>query len=154
MKRFLTVSTLLFALLSNQAQAADLIEAASTSATFKTFLVAARASGMTEKLKTDGPYTIFAPSDSAFKKLPPDTLDSLMKDKEKLASVLAHHVIPGKIMVAEVKPGPIRTMQGDVVTLKSDNGKVTVDNANVTQSDLVADNGVIHEIDTVILPVK
>lgn len=154
MKRFLTVSSLLFALSSNQALAADLIETASTSATFKTFLAAAKTSGIAEKLKTDGPYTVFAPSDSAFKKLPTDTLDSLMKDKEKLAGVLAHHVIPGKIMVAEVKPGPAKTMQGDVVTLKSDNGKVTVDNANVTQSDLIADNGVIHEIDTVILPAK
>lgn len=154
MKRFLTVSTLLFALSLNQAHAADLIETASTSATFKTFLAAARTSGMAEKLKTGGPYTVFAPSDSAFKKIPPDRLDSLMKDKEKLAGVLAHHVIPGKIMVAEVKPGPVKTLQGDEITLKSDNGKVTADNANVIQSDLVADNGVIHEIDTVILPAK
>jgi uncharacterized surface protein with fasciclin (FAS1) repeats len=75
-----------------------------------------------------------------------------MKDKKKLAQVLTYHVIPGKVMVAEVKPGKVQTMEGASLTLKSDNGKVTVDDANVTQSDVTADNGVIHIIDTVVLP--
>jgi uncharacterized surface protein with fasciclin (FAS1) repeats len=131
--------------------AADLVETAATSGSFKTFLAAAKAAGITEKLKSSGPYTVFAPSDSAFNQLPPGTVDSLMKDKAKLAEILSHHVIPGKVTVADVKPGKVQTLQGDTVTLKSDNGKVTVDNANVIQSDLMADNGVIHEIDAVVL---
>jgi len=131
--------------------AADLVETAATSGSFKTFLAAVKAAGITEKLKNSGPYTVFAPSDSAFNQLPPGTVDSLMKDKAKLAEILSHHVIPGKVTVADVKPGKVQTLQGDTVTLKSDNGKVTVDNANVIQSDLMADNGVIHEIDAVVL---
>lgn len=137
-----------------RAMAADLVETASSSGSFKTFLAAAKAAGITETLKNSGPYTVFAPSDSAFGKLPPGAVDSLMKDKTRLAEVLSHHVIPGKVTVAEVKPGKVKTIQGDELTLKSDNGKVTVDAANVVQSDLIADNGVIHEIDAVVLPVK
>lgn len=149
---FLSASAL--ALSMSHATAADLVETASTSGSFKTFLAAAKAAGITETLRNSGPYTVFAPGDSAFGKLPPGTVDSLMKDKTKLAEVLSHHVIPGKVTVAEVKPGKVKTIQGDELTLKSDNGKVTVDAANVIQSDLIADNGVIHEIDAVVLPVK
>ena len=156
MKRFFAAiaSTVALSLATSASWAGDLIETASTEATFKTFLSAAKASGVADKLKDAGPYTVFAPTDSAFKKLPPDTMKDLMKDKEKLAEVLNHHVVPGKIAVADVKPGKVKTIQGDEVTLTSDNGKVTVDNANVIQSDVMADNGVIHEIDTVILPQK
>lgn len=136
------------------AHASDLVETASTGATFKTFLAAAKTSGLSDKLKTAGPYTVFAPTDSAFNKLPPDTLQTLMKDKEKLAELVSYHIVPGKITVADVKPGKVKTVQGEEVTLTSDNGKVTVDNANVIQSDMMADNGVIHEIDTVIIPKK
>lgn len=134
------------------AMAADIVETASTSATFKTFLAAVKTAGITDTLKNSGPYTVFAPTDSAFNKLPPETVDALMKDKQKLAALLSHHIIPGKITVADVKPGKVKTMQGDMVTLTSDNGKVTVNNANVIQSDLIADNGVIHEIDSVVFP--
>lgn len=149
---FLSVSAL--ALPMSHATAADLVETASTSGSFKTFLAAAKAAGISETLRNSGPYTVFAPSDSAFGRLPPGTVDSLMKDKTRLAEVLSHHVIPGKVTVADVKPGKIKTIQGDELTLKSDNGKVTVDTANVVQSDLIADNGVIHEIDAVVLPEK
>lgn len=149
---FLYAAVLAFPL--SQASAADLVETASTSGTFKTFLAAAKAAGFTETLKNNGPYTVFAPGDSAFGKLPPGTMETLMKDKAKLAELLSHHVIPGKVTVAEVKPGKVKTLQGDELMLKSDNGKVTVDSANVIQSDLMADNGVIHEIDTVVLPGK
>lgn len=156
MKRLIgiVISATALTLPMSYAMAADLVETASTSGSFKTFLAAAKAAGITETLKNSGPYTVFAPSDSAFGKLPPGTVDSLMKDKTRLAEVLSHHVIPGKVTVAEVKPGKVKTIQGDELTLKSDNGKVTVDTANVVQSDLIADNGVIHEIDTVVLPVK
>jgi uncharacterized surface protein with fasciclin (FAS1) repeats len=156
MKRFFGVLTtiLFFSLSAASGTAADLVETASTSGSFKTFLAAAKASGIADKLKNSGPYTIFAPGDAAFNKLPPGTVDALMKDKTRLAEVLAYHVIPGKVTVADVKPGKVRTMQGELLTLTSDNGKVTVDDANVIQSDLIADNGVIHEIDTVVLPKK
>lgn len=154
MKRFSCAFLPAFALAlaAPHAMSADLIETASTSGTFKTFLAAAKTAGIAETLKTGGPYTVFAPSDSAFDKLPPGTVESLMKDKTRLAQLLSHHVIPGKVTVAEVKPGKVTTLQGDELTLKSDNGKVTVNTANVIQSDLIADNGVIHEIDSVVLP--
>ena len=156
MKQFIGAITVSLALasLSLHASAADLVETASTSGSFKTFLAAAKTTGLAGTLKNSGPYTIFAPSDSAFNKLPPGTVDSLMKDKAKLTEILAYHVIPGKVTVADVKPGKVQTMQGESLTLTSDNGKVTVDTANVVQSDLIADNGVIHEIDTVVLPKK
>lgn len=156
MKRPFVAIASTIALLScaSRAMAADLVETASTSGSFKTFLAAAKAAGITDELKQSGPYTIFAPGDAAFNKLPPGTVNSLLKDKEKLAKILSRHIIPGRVTVADVKPGKITTIQGDLLTLTSDNGKVTVDNANVIQSDLVADNGVIHEIDTVVLPPK
>lgn len=148
------VSTLMLSGISAGVSAADLVETASTSGSFKTFVTAVKAAGMSDTLKNSGPYTVFAPSDSAFNQLPPETLNTLMKDKARLSEMLSHHVIPGKVTVAEVKPGPVKTLQGDTVNLKSDNGKVTVENANVIQSDLLADNGVIHEIDAVVLPEK
>ncbi|OWW18533.1 fasciclin domain-containing protein [Noviherbaspirillum denitrificans] len=148
------VSTVFLSSTYASAWAADLVETASTSGSFKTFLAAAKVAGITDTLKNSGPYTVFAPSDAAFNQLPPGTVNSLMKDKAKLVEILSHHVIPGKVTVAEVKPGKVQTIQGDTVTLKSDNGKVTVENANVVQSDMMADNGVIHEIDAVVLPEK
>jgi uncharacterized surface protein with fasciclin (FAS1) repeats len=138
---------------AGHAIAADIVETASNTSSFKTFLNAAKTAGLTETLKQGGPYTLFLPTNSAFDKLPPETRDALLKDKAKLAHVLAYHVIPGKIMVADVKPGKVQTMEGAPLTLKSDNGKVTLnEEANITQSDIQADNGVIHEIDTVVLP--
>jgi uncharacterized surface protein with fasciclin (FAS1) repeats len=130
----------------------NIVDTANNARTFKVFVTALKKSGLAETLQKDGPYTVFAPSDEAFAKLPSGTLDSLMKDKERLNNVLSYHVIPGKVLVTEIKPGKTNTMQGEPLTLTSDNGKVTVNGANVTQSDLNADNGVIHEIDAVILP--
>jgi uncharacterized surface protein with fasciclin (FAS1) repeats len=134
------------------AMAADLVETASTSGGIKTFVAALKTTGFDDSLKTGGPYTVFAPADSAFDKLPPETRKDLLNDKKKLEQVLAYHVIPGTVRVAEVKPGKVQTIQGSSLTLTSDNGKVTVDEANVTESDVAADNGVIHVIDTVVLP--
>jgi uncharacterized surface protein with fasciclin (FAS1) repeats len=132
--------------------AADIVDTAAADGSFKVFVAALKTAGFAETLKTSGPYTVFAPTDSAFAKLPAGTWDSLLKDKTKLARVLAYHVIPGKMLVTEVKPGKVKTTQGEVLTLTSDNGKVTVNGANVTQSDIAADNGVIHAIDAVALP--
>jgi uncharacterized surface protein with fasciclin (FAS1) repeats len=156
MKRPLAViaTTITLSFHASPILAADLLETASSSGSFKTFLAAVKAAGIADTLKNSGPYTVFAPTDSAFEKLPPGTFNSLMKDKTKLTEVLEHHVIPGKVTIADVKPGKVKTIQGDLLTLTSDNGKVTVDNANVIQSDVIADNGIIHEIDTVVLPNK
>lgn len=134
------------------AMAADLVETASTSVGIKTFVAALKKTGFDDSLKTGGPYTVFAPADSAFDKLPPETKKDLLNDKKKLEQVLAYHVIPGTVRVAEVKPGKVQTIQGSSITLTSDNGKVTVDQANVTESDVAADNGIIHVIDTVVMP--
>lgn len=132
--------------------ATDIIDTAAASGSFNTFLAAVQAAGLTQTLKNQGPYTVFAPTDEAFAKLPAGTLRALMKDKAKLAQVIGHHIVPGKILVAEVIPGPTKTVSGDMVNLTSDNGKVTVDNAKVVDSDMVADNGVVHAIDAVVLP--
>lgn len=134
------------------ARAGDLIDTAVSAGTFNIFIASVKASGLADSLKTQGPFTVFAPSDDAFAKLPRGTMKTLMRDKLRLRQLVTHHIVRGKILVARVKPGAINTLQGDAVTLTSDNGKVTVDGANVTQSDLTADNGVIQMIDAVILP--
>jgi uncharacterized surface protein with fasciclin (FAS1) repeats len=143
---------LLFLLALPFSMAANIVETANEARTFKIFVTALKKSGLAETLQNSGPYTVFAPSDEAFGKLPPATLEALMRDREKLNKTLSYHVIPGKILVTEIKPGKTKTMQGDMLTLTSDNGKVTVNGANVTQSDINADNGVIHEIDAVVMP--
>jgi uncharacterized surface protein with fasciclin (FAS1) repeats len=154
MKAFITMLAALSAFGAAQASSAeDIVETAGHSVTFKNFLAAARTAGLLQTLKDNGPYTVFIPTDAAFNKLPPSTADSLLKDKKKLAQVLAYHVVPGKITVADVKPGEVQTMEGSPLKLTSDNGKVTLNGeANVIQSDMMADNGVIHEIDTLVLP--
>ena len=134
------------------ARAGNLIETATSAGSFKTFLASVKAAGLSDSLKHQGPFTVFAPSDDAFAKLPRGTMSALLRGKVRLAQLLTHHIVPGKILVAEVKPGALKTIQGDAVTLTSDNGKVTIDGANVTQSDLSADNGVIQVIDKVIMP--
>lgn len=150
-KLFLCLS--LLALLAVKPVAAkDLVQAAETSATFKVFLAALQTAGFDQTLKNSGPFTVFAPTDEAFGKLPEGTWEAITNDKVKLSSVLAYHVIPGKVLVAEVKPGKTKTVEGREIMLKSDNGKITVNDANVTESDIEADNGVIHAIDKVLLP--
>jgi uncharacterized surface protein with fasciclin (FAS1) repeats len=153
MKKFVinTVTAMLLAL-GAPVLAADIVDTAAADGSFKVFVAALKTAGFAETLKNSGPFTVFAPTDAAFAKLPPGTWDSLLKDKVKLSQVLAYHVIPGKIMVSAVKPGKAKTAQGSEITLTSDNGKVTVNKANITQSDVIADNGVIHAIDTVVLP--
>lgn len=136
------------------ATAADLVETAASAGSFKTFVAALKSAGAAASLKEPGPFTVFAPTDEAFAKLPPGTWAAVMKDKDRLAKVLAHHVVPGRILVRDVKPGKVQTAYGEPIVLKSDNGKITVNEANVTQSDVTADNGVIHAIDTVVLPAR
>lgn len=137
--------------LASSAYAADLVETMSKSGELKMFATALKKSGIDQQLKSPGPYTIFAPSNAAFQKLPPDIQSSLFKDKKKLAKFVLQHVLPTKLLVDDVKPGPVKTMAGTEVRLKSDNGKITVNDANVTLSDIEADNGVIHMMDTVVV---
>jgi uncharacterized surface protein with fasciclin (FAS1) repeats len=149
MKTFAAVQLLA---LANFAGATDLVEKSASATNLRIFTAALKTSGLNDSLKSGGPYTVFAPEDGAFSKLPPGSWEALSKDKAKLASVLSHHIIPGRMLVTELRPGKTATLQGDPLTLKSDNGKVTVDQANVIESDVAADNGVIHVIDTIVMP--
>ncbi len=118
---------------------------------FNTLATALKAAGLVETLKGKGPFTVFAPTDAAFAKIPKAQLDALLADKAKLTAVLTYHVVPGKVMSKDVKAGMVKTVQGSSLTVGTAGG-VKVDNANVTAVDIVADNGVIHVIDTVVLP--
>jgi uncharacterized surface protein with fasciclin (FAS1) repeats len=149
---FRATLTLLFPLLSTPVHAADLLATASKSSEIKTFVDAVGRAGLGNTLQGKGPFTVFAPSNSAFDKLAANEREALFKDKKKLAQLLAYHVVPGKTLVAEVKPGQTKTLHGDMVALKSDNGMVSINDARVTLSDLEADNGVIHVVDAVLVP--
>jgi len=130
----------------------DIVDNAVEAGSFKTLATALQAAGLVETLKGQGPFTVFAPTDEAFAKLPPGTLDALLKDRQKLVAVLTYHVVPGKLMAADVtKMTAAKTVQGQNVTIETMGG-VKVDNANVVKADIVASNGVIHVIDSVILP--
>ena len=133
------------------ALAADIVETAVKAGSFKTLVAAVQAAGLVDTLKGPGPFTVFAPTDEAFAKVPKDALDALLKDKAALTKVLTYHVVSGKVMAADVKAGKVRTVQGRELTLGTTGG-VTVDNARVVAADVVASNGVIHVIDTVVMP--
>lgn len=132
-------------------QAKDIVDTAVAAGSFKTLATALTAAGLIDTLKGPGPFTVFAPTDAAFAKIPKDALDALLKDKAKLTAVLTYHVVPGKLMAADVKAGKVKTVQGSEITIKTMGG-VMVDGAKVTATDIVADNGVIHVIDSVIMP--
>lgn len=140
------------ALASSAALAADLVETAAAADQFKTLVAALEKANLVDTLKGKGPYTVFAPTDAAFAKLPQGALEDLLKDQEKLAAVLTYHVVPGKVMSANVKPGQIETVQGQPLTVAVNNGGVTVNDARVIKTDVTASNGVIHVIDSVVLP--
>ncbi len=140
------------ALISTGAFAKDIVETAVAAGQFKTLATALQAAGLVDTLKGPGPFTVFAPTDAAFAKIPKADLDALLKDKAKLTAVLTYHVVPDRVLAKDVKAGPVKTVQGSSLTVKTDGGKVRVDNATVTQTDIVASNGVIHVIDSVLLP--
>ena len=110
--------------------------------------------GLTETLRAGGPYTVFAPTDEAFKAVPAKTLDSLSQDKEQLKAVLMYHVVPGKTLSSDIQAGKAKTAQGSEVAVAKTAGFVTVEDALVTQPDVPASNGVVHVIDRVLLPPK
>ena len=150
MKSFLIASVLALGL-SVSAQAKDIVDTAVGAGNFKTLAAALTAAGLIDTLKGKGPFTVFAPTDEAFAKIPKADLDALLKDKAKLTAVLTYHVVPGKVMAKDVKAGKVKTVQGSELTI-STTGGVKVDNATVVKTDIGADNGVIHVIDSVIIP--
>jgi len=132
----------------------DIVEVASSAGVFNTLVAAVSAAELVETLQSEGPFTVFAPTDEAFAKLPAGTLEFLLEPENKgqLAAILTYHVLPGKVMAADVKPGRVATVNGESVTISAKDGTVYIDSAKVTQTDVKASNGVIHIIDTVILP--
>jgi len=162
MKAILTsailASTAFFGLNSSHAADAavtpgDIVDVAAGNPDFSTLVAAVKAAGLVETLKGEGPFTVFAPTNAAFAKLPEGTVESLLKPeaKEKLIAILTYHVVAGKVMAADVKAGEVATVQGSKATLKVGD-TVTIDGATVVATDVAASNGVIHVIDTVIMP--
>jgi uncharacterized surface protein with fasciclin (FAS1) repeats len=151
MKKTLIAAALAFGV-SLAAQAKDIVDTAVAAGEFKTLATALQAAGLVETLKGKGPFTVFAPNDAAFAKVPKDQLDALLKDKAALTKVLTYHVVPGAVMAKDVKPGRVKTVQGSELTIAVTGGAVMVDNAKVIKTDIAADNGVIHVIDSVLMP--
>ncbi len=138
-----------------RAQGKDIVDTAVAAGQFKTLAAALQAAGLVETLKGAGPFTVFAPTDEAFAKLPEGTLEDLLKpeNKAKLTAILTYHVVPGKVMAADVvKVTEAKTVQGGSIKVSAMGGQVMVDNAHVVKTDIAASNGVIHVIDAVILP--
>ncbi len=146
------VAGAVLAVASSVAFAADIVDTAISAGQFKTLVKAVQEAGLVDTLKGEGPFTVFAPTDEAFAKLPPGTVEALLKDKEKLAQILTYHVVAGKVKAADVKPGDVKTVQGQSLKVRVQGGAVMVNNAKVTKTDIMASNGVIHVIDTVVLP--
>jgi uncharacterized surface protein with fasciclin (FAS1) repeats len=153
-KTLLTVMAIAATLAVAPARAAekDIVDTAVSAGQFKTLARALQAAGLVETLKGTGPFTVFAPTDAAFAKIPTADLEALLQDKEKLTKVLTYHVVPGKVMAADVmKLKQAKSVEGSMVKIDTSNG-VKVDNATVLQTDIPASNGVIHVIDSVIIP--
>ena len=137
------------------AHADDIVETAAGNGDFSTLVAAVKAAGLVETLQGDGPFTVFAPTDAAFEKLPSGTVETLLKpaNKQKLASILTYHVVPAKVMAASVKDGMrAPTVNGQPIPVSVKSGKVMVGKATVVTTDIVCDNGVIHVIDAVLMP--
>ncbi|HAY47598.1 MULTISPECIES: fasciclin domain-containing protein [Thalassospira] len=137
------------------AKAADIVDTAVSAGSFKTLVAAVQAAGLVDTLKGDGPFTVFAPTDDAFAKLPAGTVEDLLKpeNKDKLVAILTYHVVPGKVMSGDIagKEMAVASVQGDTIDVNATSG-VMVDDASVVTADIEADNGVIHVIDSVIMP--
>ena len=162
MKRiFVTALLGLFALLgsvsgpviaANKAEK-DIVDTAAGAEQFKTLVTAIKAAGLVETLKGEGPFTVFAPTDEAFAKIPKEKLEALLKDKKALTAVLTYHVVSGKVMAEDVvKLDSAKTVEGQKVKIVTTDGKVTINGAKVVKTDIACKNGVIHVIDTVLMP--
>jgi uncharacterized surface protein with fasciclin (FAS1) repeats len=150
----LLTSTLTLPMVQAADKPGNIVAVASGAGSFNTLVAAVKAAGLVETLQGKGPFTVFAPTDSAFAKLPAGTVENLLKpeNKEKLVAILTYHVVPGKVMAADVKTMKAKTVNGKELSIKVEGGSVTVDNAKVIKTDVAASNGVIHVIDTVVLP--
>ncbi len=131
---------------------ATIVDIAVQAGKFNTLVQAVQAAGLVETLSGEGPFTVFAPTDEAFAQIPQETLQAVLADKEKLTAILTYHVVPGKLMATDVaRSSQLQTVQGQSITVNTEGG-VRVDDANVIQTDIEADNGVIHVIDRVLMP--
>jgi uncharacterized surface protein with fasciclin (FAS1) repeats len=140
---------------ANPPQKKDIVETAIAAGQFKTLTAALQAAGLVDTLKGAGPFTVFAPTDAAFAKLPAGTVENLLKpeNKEKLTAILTYHVVAGRVMAAQaMKLSSAKTVNGEELSIHTEGGKVMVNGATVTKADIVCSNGVIHVIDTVLLP--
>ena len=143
----------MFAAAGHHGMKKDIVDTAVAAGDFSTLVTAVKAAGLVETLKGEGPFTVFAPTDAAFAKVPTDTLNALLADKAALANVLTYHVVAGNVMAADVvRLTSAVTVQGQAVSIAVKDGKVYVDGAQVVATDIKASNGVIHVIDAVILP--
>ncbi|MDF1753320.1 MAG: fasciclin domain-containing protein [Verrucomicrobiales bacterium] len=154
MKKTIASLTAIFVAFGIQVQAKDIVDTAAGIDDFSTLVAAVKAGGLVDTLKGDGPFTVFAPTNEAFAKLPEGTVADLLKpeNKDKLVAILTYHVVAGKVMAADVKAGEVATVNGEDVTVSVADGKVSVDKATVVKADVETSNGVIHVIDSVILP--
>jgi len=150
MKKLIITPLLAFGIACS-VQAKDIVETAAAAGFLNTLTIALNAAGLEDILKGKGPFTVFAPNDEAFAKIPQADFEALLKDKAKLIAVLTYHVVAEKIMAADITAGKVKTVQGSDVTIVSNYG-IQVDKANITMVDITADNGVIHVIDKVIMP--
>jgi len=147
----LAVGSLFIISTSLATAAEDIVDTAVAAGNFTTLVTAIKAAGLVDTLKGKGPFTVFAPTDEAFAKVPKADLDALLKDKAKLTAVLTYHVVPAKVMANDVKAGEAPTVNGKPLKITTDKG-VMVNNAKVTATDIQASNGVIHVIDSVLMP--
>jgi uncharacterized surface protein with fasciclin (FAS1) repeats len=161
MSRFRRISLAIFAILplafsSVQVRAQDIVDTAVSAGQFNTLVAAVQAAGLVETLKGEGPFTVFAPTDEAFAALPEGTVETLLKpeNKDQLIAVLTYHVVPGKIMSADIagKSSQVASVEGSSLSVDATMGGVKVDQASVVTADIETDNGVIHVIDQVVLP--
>lgn len=129
----------------------DIVDTAVAAGSFKTLVTAVQAAGLVDTLKGEGPFTVFAPTDAAFAKIPKDQLNALLADKAMLTKVLTYHVVAGKVMAADVKAGMVPTVAGQSINVTTNYG-VKINDAKVVKTDIMASNGVIHVIDSVLMP--
>ncbi len=153
---FLAASAVgVFAMAPAVAQSQDIVDIAAGNDDFSTLVAAVKAAGLVETLKSDGPFTVFAPTNEAFAKLPAGTVESLLQpeNRDKLIAILTYHVVPGKVMAADVAGlRSAKTVQGEALKIKIAEGAPYIDNARIIGTDIEASNGVIHIIDSVVLP--
>lgn len=155
LRLFSMLALMLFSVSAANAMSKDIVDTAAGAGQFKTLVAAIEAAGLVDTLKGDGPFTVFAPTDEAFAKLPDGTVEDLLKpeNKDKLVAILTYHVVPGKIMAEDIagKKKAVKTVQGGKLDVDATDG-VKVDDATVVKADIGAKNGVIHQIDTVVMP--